>query len=30
VASGGSGAQVADKLRRLGELLTSEGRSLSG
>ena len=30
VASGEPGAQVTDKLRRLGELLASEGRSLSG
>ena len=29
-ASGEVGTQVADKLRRLSELLTSEGRSLSG
>lgn len=28
-ASGGPGAQVADRLQRLGGLLTSEGRSLS-
>ncbi len=30
VASGEVGTQVAGKLRRLGELLTGEGRSLSG
>ncbi len=30
VASDVLGVQVTDKLRRLGELLTTEGRSLSG
>lgn len=30
VAAGEPGGQVADKLRRLSELLTNEGRSLSG
>ena len=30
VASGEARTQVTDKLRRLGELLTREGRSLSG